>query len=403
MRTHWAIATVVCLTTACSDGQITPVETAPRPSQKTVGGDNTLPEKSPGATKPDGVPAATTSDKQESGYGLVSAAQKLPECNKGRDGSVVYVFSEKTFYACSEQGDATLAWAKISVDGMFDSKDAAKPLTVEATAEVAAIPGATSLPIVQAAVVEAGPAGPQGLQGEAGPAGPTGPQGLMGLHGLKGDKGDRGELGPVGSPGAAGLAGAKGDKGDKGDAGAQGIQGIQGVQGLAGLIGLQGLTGATGAQGSAGASGGRTKIHRLYSGDAGAAYTECVNTGRGNSYTLYHDVNDNDVWDGPTSVDGASFRIVNCIPNINWGSNSSTSCFTLGYTPTGVRYYYKVSTTSVSSYTNALCTTSTNRPSNLPGSIIVSCLDTFGLDCRTLHIVTPAGNLNVGILSIELP
>ena len=73
-----------------------------------------------------------------------------------------------------------------------------------------------------------GPTGPTGAKGNTGPVGPVGPTGATGSVGPTGEKGEQGIQGPKGDTGAVGPTGPKGDTGAVGPTGKTGAKGPTG-------------------------------------------------------------------------------------------------------------------------------------------------------------------------------
>jgi collagen type VII alpha len=155
----------------------------------------------------------------------------LPKCTSALAGTVAYVSSPASLWACSGGN-----WCEINCTNSSagDVAYASSSQTLVACVSNSWTPVAL-------------PQGPKGAQGDAGPPGPQGPEG---------DAGATGATGPQGAAGAQGLQGISGEAGTNGAAGAQGPQGPQGEAGATGATGPQGPqgdAGATGAQGDAGA------------------------------------------------------------------------------------------------------------------------------------------------------
>lgn len=172
---------------------------------------------------------AARDDKDESSgmvSFLVKDETKLPECLLEREGSLAYIVSLDSFYACSDE-----QWLLADIKG------------------------------------EKGSMGPQGIQGPKGDKGDTGAQGERGLQGLQGLQGVQGEQGLQGEAGPQGLQGEAGPQGPQGEQGEQGLQGIQGEQGPQGLQGVAGQDGQDGTNGVDGQDG-RTVSIRTIAADA---------------------------------------------------------------------------------------------------------------------------------------
>ncbi len=108
------------------------------------------------------------------GYPLVMLMEDRPACDATREGMLVYIAEDRSFYACVHE-----SWYQIDLRG------------------------------------PAGMPGPPGNDGARGINGDKGPIG----EGVKGDKGETGDTGATGPQGETGETGETGEKGEKGDTG----------------------------------------------------------------------------------------------------------------------------------------------------------------------------------------
>ena len=156
----------------------------------------------------------------------LAAKADLPECSDLNAGTLAYIKSEKTFYACSDS-----SWSSVDIKGDTGAQG------------VAGVKG------------DIGVQGIQGVKGDTGAQGAKGDKGDAGEQGIKGDTGDQGIQGVAGAKGDTGNTGAQGIKGDTGDTGAQGVQGVAGAKGDTGNTGAQGIQGVKGDKGDTGDQG----------------------------------------------------------------------------------------------------------------------------------------------------
>lgn len=131
----------------------------------------------------------TDGQPQPSTYavGLASSSRgALPACSAATEGTVAFVNSPMSLWACREK-----KWKSIECEG----ERAGTVAYASATNTLYACIGRMWSPIALAA----GPQGPQGIRGEQGAPGSPGPQGATGPQGQSGPVGP---LGPSGSPGS---------------------------------------------------------------------------------------------------------------------------------------------------------------------------------------------------------
>ncbi len=163
----------------------------------------------------------------------------LPKCTSALAGTVAYVSSPASLWACAGGN-----WCQINCT-TSSAGDVAYATSTQAL--VACVSNAwRPVELPKGPQGDAGPPGPQGPQGEAGATGATGPQGPSGAQGAQGVQGQ------PGAPGAQGPQGAQGNNGATGPAGPTGANGAQGLPGPTGPAGTPGATGPQGPQGDAG-------------------------------------------------------------------------------------------------------------------------------------------------------
>jgi Collagen triple helix repeat (20 copies) len=144
---------------------------------------------------------------------MASTTAGLPKCTSALSGSVAYVTSSSTLWACSSGN-----WCQI----MCASSEAGDVAYASSTQTLLACVGSKWTQVVL-------PAGPQGARGSTGPAGPKGDAGAVGPAG---PQGAQGSAGPQGAAGPTGPAGLRGDAGVPGPAGPQGPAGAAGAESL---------------------------------------------------------------------------------------------------------------------------------------------------------------------------
>jgi hypothetical protein len=177
----------------------------------------------------------------------------LPKCTSALAGTVAYVASPASLWACSGGN-----WCEINCT----TSSAGDVAYASSTQTLVACVSSTWTPVAL----------PKGAQGDAGPPGPQGPQGDAGTTGATGAQGSAGAQGPQGIPGATGATGATGPQGSQGDAGATGATGPQGATGAQGAQGIPGAPGGPGSQGPQGDAGANALIVQTpFAAGAGSA------------------------------------------------------------------------------------------------------------------------------------
>jgi YVTN family beta-propeller protein len=165
-------------------------------------------QQSPGPSASSGIP--TPANDVYSVVLTANTPSALPKCTSAIAGSVAFVSSPASLWACDGSG-----WGRIECDG----DEAGKVAYASSTQQLwACVPGGWT----QVAL----PQGPKGPQGDAGPPGPQGPQGPQGDAGAIGATGPQGSMGAQGPQGIAGEGGATGAQGATGPAGADGGNGL---------------------------------------------------------------------------------------------------------------------------------------------------------------------------------
>jgi hypothetical protein len=144
----------------------------------------------------------------------------LPKCTSALAGTVAYVSSPSSLWACSRGN-----WCQISCT----TSSAGDVAYASSTQTLVACVSSAWTPVAL----------PKGPQGDAGPPGPPGPTGKQGSQGASG---------PQGIPGQTGATGATGPIGPEGPTGANGTNGTNGMNGLNGTNGATGPQGAPGSE-----------------------------------------------------------------------------------------------------------------------------------------------------------